>query len=179
MSRNIDSMKISCLLYFDRPMQADLSDFLSDLTPSRKGEVLREILENGWQEYKKNNGVGLNPNEFAEMIAEKQKNKNKNKPLRKTKKATKSSKDNNHQYENVDKVSENDVDNNEVIREDSKEKKHDNNNKTVFKDIEQDKTELSSDFSNIKTVSIDDIEDDDDDDDEVIDPLAKMKMKGY
>jgi len=172
MSHNIDSVKISCLLYLDRPMQADLSDFLSDLTPSRKGEVLREILENGWQKYKEENGVGLDPEEFAQLIIEKnnkkkERNKTKSKPVATARKAKQIGSKEKEKTETP--VSQNEKDKEKTRVESSESKDDSQGNK---EDVDN---TTKPTLSSMRSFSIEDLEDDDDD--EVVDPLAKMKMK--
>lgn len=54
MSQSIDKEKVTFLLYLDDPHQAEILDYLSELSPSRKGEVLRQILVSGWSSFKKN-----------------------------------------------------------------------------------------------------------------------------
>lgn len=169
MSHNIDSVKISCLLYLDRPMQADLSDFLSDLTPSRKGEVLREILENGWQKYKEENGVGLDPEEFAQLIIEnnnrkKERKKTKPKPATKARKA--------HSPEPKEKGKPETPMVGEEIEKESVVPKDDSKDETENVDTT---SQNQPTLSGMRSFSMEDLEDDDDE--EVIDPLAKMKMK--
>jgi primosomal protein N' len=170
MSHNIDSIKISCLLYLDRPMQADLSDFLSDLTPSRKGEVLREILENGWQKYKNENGVGLDPEDFAQLIIEnnnKKKERKKNKPKPKT--TARKAKVFDKEEEKTPKTP--------VAKESGKKVEE---KPEPEKDVQKPSSDnvaqsTKSTLSGMRSFSIEDLEDDDDED--VVDPLAKMKMK--
>jgi hypothetical protein len=149
-------------------MQADLSDFLSDLTPSRKGEVLREILENGWQKYKEENGVGLDPEEFAQLIIEnnnrkKERKKTKPKPVTKERKAhspdpKEKGKPETPMVEEVEKES--------VVPKDDSKDETENVDTT---------SQNQPTLSGMRSFSMEDLEDDDDE--EVIDPLAKMKMK--
>lgn len=54
MSQSIDKEKVTFLLYLDDPYQAEILDYLSGLSPSRKGEVLRQILVSGWSSFKRN-----------------------------------------------------------------------------------------------------------------------------
>jgi primosomal protein N' len=173
MSHNIDSIKISCLLYLDRPMQADLSDFLSDLTPSRKGEVLRELLENGWKKYKEENGVGLDPEEFAQLIIENNKKENK----KRTKAKTTVRKANSPQPKTEPIVQKE----SNTKKEDREKGKEENKNKEVSNDKEVEQNDIKSEYqeksalSSVKSFSMEDL--DEDNDDVVVDPLSKMKMK--
>ena len=53
MSKNINSERITFLLYLDDPIQSEIIDYVIDLSPSRKGEVLREIISMGWEKFNK------------------------------------------------------------------------------------------------------------------------------
>ena len=53
MSQGMYKEKINFLLYLDDPIQAEIADYLSELSPSRKGEVLRQIITTGWTSFKK------------------------------------------------------------------------------------------------------------------------------
>lgn len=53
MSKNLNSERITFLLYLDDPIQSEIIDYLIDLNRSRKGEVLREIILMGWEKFNK------------------------------------------------------------------------------------------------------------------------------
>ena len=161
MSQNIDTVKISCLLYLDRHLQADLADFLSSITRSRRGEVLREIIESGWVNYKSEHGVGMDADEYASMVLANETKRKKKISRKASPKKKQENEGRSKKHDIIEQVSDKDV-------------AEENNNKKQEVDVSP---KENSSLLGMKNVSIDDISFDEDEDDDILDPLAKLKMK--
>lgn len=152
MSHELESIRVNCLLYLDDFIQAELADYVGDLTKFRRGEVLRSILVKGWLQYKEDMGIGLDDDEIVNLLQERNKKiKNNKKPHKKNKSVTpkenknvaKTSNLKENEIKDKENEEENKVDNetksesesesNSVIEE-KEENGDDSNNKELVKD---------------------------------------------